>query len=590
MSIFLLFLSLSTPSAPAYDTYRVSEEPIGCSKMVEEFCDHLWAPKNLGNIDLKIGSRAPREIRLGRRPNEYTTAYYNWAKRVIAARIKLPADFRRPLERMQYFPLLERSLRRKPNQQMNAQQIYADRRLFAQIEAIWNSARDEAVFARMEPVHPHFYQLTNDSIPQSSWLKLNEFVDRLDAEINVALLSGSPEWKSAEEAFRTIREDYIAEIHTHPRLSPETKQIWEERLRSVRLEIPGSNPETLDSNGRSCAKTESNAFYSPSSHAITVCAGFFNGIELTHMLAHELSHALAIRRTTLMHKQASPVAALLTQLHERTCKATSWSCDDWNAFKDKYRKAAASLGQAEIPNEKYFACFRKRTLSKEKPDKEFLDFLTHDRVNNQIEYLASHSWFLQLSEPKEILRNGAIYPNPRYLNPCGFYWTQPKWENLINPESVSSFFVQEFQCQKGTPPERMEKAITLAKELSAPLIKSEMQVAGPFAPDRDFERKGFSEDIEEDFADAMAGEVFSRVLQRQKSLSAKRTLMLASLAQLCDQPSLEKQFPDEAAVQKKFYFEPHSEGIERRQRLLTPRIRKELQCNRDFRSTIKDCD
>lgn len=591
-ALSVLFTAHAAPLG-AYETYRVSEEPIGCSAMVEEFCDHLWAPKNLGNIDLSLGkAQTPRAIRMGRRPNEYSTAYFNWANRMIAARPKLPPDLRRPLERMHYFELLARSLRRKPNRAMSKAELHADRRLYAQVESIFSSARDEALFARMEPAHPQFFQLTQDSVPFSSWLRLNEYVDRLDAEIHVALLSDSPEWRAARATFEQIRQDYLEEIQSHPRFSAETKAQWTDRLRTVALEIPGSNPETLDSNGRSCAKTEGNAFYSPQTHAITICAGYFTGIELSRTIAHELSHALAVRRTVLLHKRASAVAEQLRALQERSCKPTEppQSCEQWAKFKATYQQAARTLPQAEISNREYLACFRKRELKGEKPDAEFLSFVAQDRVNDLIEYAASRSWFLQLSQPKEFLRDGTVHPNPRHLNPCGFYWAQPQWDNLLNPQVISSFFVQEFRCQKGTPAERLEKSIQVAKDLSLPLMEKELLVAGPFAADRDFERKGYSEDIEEDFADSLSGEVFARALRRQSSLSAKRALTLASLAQLCDQPSVEKQFPDEAAAQKKFYFESHSEGVERRQRLLTTSVRRELKCNRDFRETIKDCD
>lgn len=576
------------PPAEKIETYLAPAGDIGCSAMVEGFCDALWTPKNLGNLDLKIG-KEKREIRLGRRPNQFGYELWNYLQARMQARTFLPKEFRAKLEKDQFFEKLARRLAKKPNHLLSREDLARDRALTSEIETIWENAIEALLFERMEPKRKDFFRLTNDNVAFKDWLAYHEIRDRLDAEINRALWERTPAWKQATADFEQIRTELISTIQEHGALALAVKDDWVARLRAVKIMIPGSDPALLNDLQRSCAKSASNAFYVPTENTITICGGYMKRVDLSRTIAHELSHALAVRRSVYKHAIAQPVALQLAELNSKAC-TTHLTCEQWGEWKKTYLDSVGQLRTMEIPNAPFLACFRKREIKSGAPEKEFLNYVTQNRVTDVIEYGAARSWFLQMVKEKELLRDGSEHANPRYLNPCGFSWSNPRWERLLNPQAVGSIFVHAYRCGSGEPAARLEAAISTAKELSLPLMEKELLLAGPFASDREFERHGYAEDIEEDFADYFSGEVFARILHKLPELADRRSLALASIAHLCDEPSLEKQFPDEAAAQKKFYFESHSEGIERRQRLLIAPLRKELACKRDFKPTIRECD
>ncbi len=598
MTLLLLILaksaSISWAAFPPATLYSSPKGTVGCSQMTEDFCKALWLPKNLGNIDLKVGAKR-EQIREGRLPNEFGFSLYNYLKARLLARSRLPEEFRTRLEARGFFPKLQAVMNKKPNRKLSVKEKERERYLGKEVETIWDNSIDEVVFSKMNIEKKDFFQLTNDNIPHSLWLKYNEFRDRLEASIVKSIWSGNEAWQHAAEEFQSIRTAFIELIESHTAFSSDIKKEWISRLKSVELVIPGSDPLVWDLMDKGCASTTENAFYLPTHNKITICGGYLVGVNLIRTIAHELSHALAVRRTIYQYKVTTEAHALVSDLVDRTCKQQPLSCDEWGSWKKKFEKASDKLETVSIPNQEFLACFRKKELKAKRPEKEFLEYVSKERVSDVLEYSARRSWFLQLTKDKEILRDGTEHANPRYLNPCGFMWNMPKWERLTNPFAVSSFFVNDYLCQKKSNPDEkpeviLERAVETAKNLSTPLMQKELLVPGVFASDREFERQGYSEDVEEDFADYLSGEVVAKLLEKLPQVEDRRSLVLASIAHLCDEPSIERQYPDEAAVQKKYYFDPHSEGVERRQRLLTAPIREALQCSRDFKPSIKECD
>lgn len=86
----------------------------------------------------------------------------------------------------------------------------------------------------------------------------------------------------------------------------------------------------------------------------------------------------------------------------------------------------------------------------------------------------------------------------------------------------------------------------------------------------------------ERFADALAAEVFARILAQVPERPRRRALYLANTAWLCRKPSLEVLYPEEARIERRLSVEAHSETGVRQQELLSTPLRDALQCKSDF--------
>jgi hypothetical protein len=201
--------------------------------------------------------------------------------------------------------------------------------------------------------------------------------------------------------------------------------------------------------------------------------------------------------------------------------------------------------------------------------------------------LADNTAFLAMIKEKRPDENGNLEANPDYLNPCG---GKPDPENPpYVASSLGLFYTLEYLCSdtQGTTAQRMDASIKSASKLQSALNQSLIPMNGQLSDDQTLIGNNQSEDVKERFADAMGSKVFSRYLKRTPSQADRKSQFLANWSWLCDQPSLEESFPEEAQVEKSYSQEPHSADQKRRKEILTPEIREALGCTKDFDS--KDC-
>ncbi|HUP55885.1 MAG TPA: hypothetical protein VM598_00420, partial [Bdellovibrionota bacterium] len=262
MRLVLWAALLASTLAHAAPAYRLPSGQVGCSKMVESFCDTLWAPEALGNLSLQTPEGKPLgEVTLGKMPNETTFANTFFAQAQLDAKSRLPEDLRSALEKRGYFEKLDRFVNHKPFSAMTRSEVELFRALYGQIDAIAGESLSNTASSRVSRKHPGFFRLTDDRVPTHIAHDYNRAKDELEATVWKAIWSSHPRWPKLQAEFEEIRSVFLELIRAHPSASKATRERWETRIKATRLELPGTDPVQLGDAERRCASTEMNGYH-----------------------------------------------------------------------------------------------------------------------------------------------------------------------------------------------------------------------------------------------------------------------------------------------------------------------------------------
>lgn len=556
----------------------ISEERPACLGMLRTFCDNLYAPTNQGTLAISLKGTA-LEVRKGQTANDFSQVYFEYAETQIRFRERLPADFRSILANLGYFGKLRSYLSRKPRRVMTLEDRSEVIRVAHEIESLWKSAIGEATLKRMEKIHPGYSSIREDLIPMELTYEATRVRGNLVSEIAKAVWTEHPKWKEVENQFSEVREAFLHIIQNHAGLSPDIKRDWSERIQASRLIVPGSDPEV---DMHACSRTEENAYYYTNRNYLTVCAGDFNSEDVRHTLSHELAHSLDFNRSLTIFEGLSPLGVRLSQLRKNNCAAEAFSCAEWRAFKDAFSEDVRALEKFEIQLPEFQSCLKGGPTISPIPD-DYLARVAKERAQKAISGLAEKNAFLRMISKALPAPNGKSQKNPMYLNPCGYYvWDSTT--DLFDEELTGLlFFTSEYRCGADLPsPDRFQKALEKALDMQTELFYERMKVEGEFSSKTRLNADGYASSPTERFADALAGLVFARLLEKEPDIVKRRAFYLENNAWLCQRPSLQQSMPLEAGIQRKFYVESHSEESLRQKELLPEEIRKALQCEKDF--------
>jgi hypothetical protein len=577
---------------PDQTTYSASLP--GCSELVEKFCDKLYSPPQNGNLDLKTGPNEVTPIRLGENNKGFEMDYVHFEEAKLAAEDRLSKDFQEKLKARNYFVKLRQFLQTKPLEQMSLSERAQTDRLGDEVSSIWNESFNETVLERMEKLHPGYsrMKIIPPTLQKENTLENN----KLSASNFQALWKENPSWKKVESDFQLAQSTYVDWLEKHTALDTETKKDWIARIQSVTLRILGSDLDGSDPDisDEECATTNHNAYYDPQRNTVTVCAGDFTSSRMLTILTHELSHSLDVRRSIEIFKENSEYGKLLRGLENSVCQGLQKSPDfcekEWAPFKSKNKHYLKSLEHFAVTKPNYFSCLQYHS-SLTTPSKKTFNNMAKSRANSEVSAIAEtkDESFLILTRTKLTMSDGSKQENPAYFNPCGL----PSWQQvpLYYPTSfeVQTFFVAEYACDhtSKTPEDRMENAIQTAQTHYESLLKKTIPLGGKFSYDSDLAAEGYAEDSGERFADSMGYQVFSEILKKTPDLEMRRQLYYSAVAKRCEKPSISKEYPSEAQVEKRHSLEPHSEGKQRRLENLIAPIRAALNCKKDFK--LKEC-
>ncbi len=572
------------PAASEASELRFINEPNPpCLGMAQSFCKSLYAPGNWGRLRIPLPTET-YEIRRGQTNNDFSQVYYEYAQSQLRHRERLPAEFRATLIQRAYFQKLRAYLSRKPRREMSMEDRVEMLRLSGEIETIWSGALHETVLKRMEKRFAGYSRTPEDFMPIELANESKRERRRLIAEISKAIWLNHPNWQRVQRRFEQVRAAYRKVIKEHTNLSEEIKTDWLQRLSSVRLMVPGGDPEA---EMYDCSRTEENAYYYTKKNYITVCAGDFNAEDMAQTLSHEMAHAFDVDRSITIHEADSELGKQIEELRRRSCGPIRYSCADWDRFKEEMPRRIEALGGFEPQLKDFNHCLRPQKIDQEM-DTDYFVRVAREDAQDSVSSLAQRQVFLRMISPKLPLPDGTQRPNPAYMNPCGYFlWENPSLP-LDDELSLLLFFTAEYRCTNDLAPEqRFQKAIETATKLQANVVEARIRMEGINSSRWRLNADQYASSPAERFADSLGGLAMAQLLKDEPMVEKRRATFLANTAWLCAKPSLRHTLPREAAILRQFYAEPHSEMFLRQQEIFSPEIREALQCQLDFEP--KEC-
>jgi hypothetical protein len=548
----------------------------GCKAMFDSYCSILYAPGASGNLKIDQGADSFLVLQ-GLTANDFTGAYYTFAKAKVRHLQALPSDFQDALGEFSYFPRLNSFLNRLPREQMDLNARTKNLHEEYELESAWNIAVTETVLKRMDKKYIDFHKIKEDAIPLELQVDRKRVRSRLIAAISKSIWTKDPNWRKVEANFEKLRHHFISVID-RLQIPEEIRSQWSERIRTIQLAIPGSTPEISDTD---CSSTQSNAYYYTRLNILTVCAGDFNSEDILETLAHEMAHALDFDRSAYLYEVRSKLGLSLTTLRHQVCTPKTFTCENWNQFKTNFEPNLKTLSgfSAELPE--FQRCLKRRPTSKSL-DEDDLERLAGDAAAEKISDLAESEVFLRITKAKIPLPSGKIGKNPNYLNPCDYYLWSKEEEAIDDDLNDLIFFTAEYQCSEGTAPEKLKNAILTAKSYSTKILKESLRLEGEFSSRKSMETAGFSASPVERFADVVGSYAVADYLSQIPTETARRNVFLASNSWQCTKPSLATRFPEEDTVQQEFVFDAHTGTDERKKEFFSAPVRESIGCDKDF--------
>jgi len=556
---------------------RPEAGPVGCRKMLDAYCSALHSPDVQGNLWVGHGDSAV-PVMQGHTKNDFSNAYFFYARAKIRAKDDFPSDFHSALETQDYFGKLSKVLSRPARDAMTLDARIRANRREQEADRIWNAAIMETVLRRLGQKFPGFHQLPEDLIPIEQAMASSRIRRELISEISRMIWKRDRNWAKVESSFEKLRHQFLIVVD---RLDiPEgLREVWKKRLRSVKLVIPGAVPAIADAE---CSAVQANAFYYPHFNIITVCAGDFNSEDILQTVAHELGHAIDIDHSMYLFQNESELGKTLKDLRKDVCTPKAVSCSEWASFKAKFGKRLDGL-LGYIPELPDFQRCLERRIPRKALNQEDVERLAESGVNDHLSNLAASGVFLRITKDRIPLPNGKSTPNPNYLNPCNYRpWSQGE-EAIDDDLTQLLFFTAEYRCSAGEPGDRLRSAIALSKEMAIRLNAATIRMEGEFSSRQDLEMEGYASSPVERFADVLGSYAFAGYLATQPDVMTRRYSFLASTSWQCDRPSLSTLYPDESRVQEGFVFDSHSETDERKKEIFTAPIRAAVDCAVDFK-------
>jgi hypothetical protein len=552
-----------------------------CQDLVENFCDEIWSAQNRGNLAFKA-DHFSWPIRLGQTPNDISQARFVFLTALNNHFQDLPADIRSALDRTHFRKLLKAYLKRKTPQQTNLSDLARPEFLSGVMPAL-----DEALtlvsWERTEKQHPGSIHLMGDETSLEIDRDEAKNLDMAWSDFFVAVWKKDPSWKKVKEDFELVRAEYRKWIQENRLYSPALKAETLADIDSLKLVIPGEDPVKSNSKKwHDCGIDLNNSFYSPVEHDLTVCVGDFVGYSPLLTIAHEVGHSFSITRRLLDNWVRSDYGQDLLGLWDRACTNKHYTCAEWAAEKKKLLGQSAGVATYRYEDDSFLRKFVQKKLG-DIPQAQDLENLASREVKGTVRTEMNSHYLEVLIKPEEILPAGARVPNFMYLKPCLNSSRWPTAKSVLDEPDLQFelFFTEEYACQlekKTKAPEALRVSVEEAERMAQQSWATLLRVPGPYSYLQEARDEEFAEDIEEDVVDATAAAITARILEREPSLETRRAKFLASIAGYCEKPSFLQRYPEEAFVLDSFTNLSHSEGLDRRKKLLTSEMRSALEC------------
>ncbi len=573
-SLVAIGLSLLPLSAQAAEAPSAPS----CIEMTNQFCARLWAPEHLGNLNLTISeSDPPFEIRFGETPNSIPHSRRLFLEAFEKNEKNYSADVRRALKDNDYFDFIRRYQKRATPQDFTMKEFRKDVWNINPLDKLgrilWQTASE-----RLEKKSPGFLTTPQRDLSPAMDQAASKELDLVYSEVLSTLWKDDAKWKNVQAMFETIRGLYFEWLDAETTLPTQLKTEFMRDLKSLKLVRPGSNLRWSRSD---CGISDRNAFYTPTDHEITVCAGTFTTGSAFQTISHEIAHSFGVHKRVLDHLAASPYGQSLMDLYKRVDADKHLTCDEWSTFKKSFVKAVKTTKPYTYLDEKDLSRFINRTLTAQPSKQELAKFA--DRFAKRVSRSFGRSSFTaEFLKNEEVLRSGKRVPNVRYMKATQTRkWTSPMYVLDNDWDQFTLFVTESYNCQleKKTPdPKALEIALEDAQALMRQSWNVLLTVGGKYSYFGEATTEGFAQEIDEDLADSIASSVVARALRKIENLANRRNFYFSAIAGYCEEPSFEEAFPAEARLLQRVSNRPHSTMSARRENFFSTEIRSSLEC------------
>ncbi len=560
--------------------HPTSSQPL-CKSLLDSYCTYLYSPDVLGNLEIRRSQNSTKVLQ-GDTQNQFSQVFFTYSQAKLRNQSFLPKDLYRVLNRHNYFRKLEMFLKRKPVESMSLSDRLEVEQVDYELGMLWSAAVNETIILRMNRKYPGLHRISKKLMPLELSLVERRTRRNLISEISAAVWSGSENWKKVELTFSGLRQSYLNLIAKLD-IPDEIRTNWENRIKEVRLVLPGSLPAISN---EECSTTKVNAYYYTYLNIITVCAGDFNSEDILQTLAHEMGHVLDVDRSNYLFQSQSQLGLELKALRHNVCSPEKISCEQWQQFNTKFSNLLESLNEFTPALPEFQRCLKRRPTSKTIKDEDIrriASVLSNDRISS----LAGNDRFLRITKQKIPMFNGKQQKNPNYLNPCSYYlWSQEE-EPVDDEITTLMVFTAAYRCSNEPPDKKLRASIETARNMTVKIFEKTLKLEGEFSSRNELESEGFSSSPTERFADVIGAYAMSEYLSQLPSIWERRNRFLAGASWLCEKPSLASLYPVESSIEKEFVFDSHTEGDQRRKELFTTPIRNIIACEKDFQ--FREC-
>jgi len=561
----LLFLSQFISFLNAH-----ANEPVQCAGLYDQFCRNLWDRPNLGNKNVSLSTGRTYNIRFGHERSGVAYADYNYFDAALKAESRFPADLRKALVGVGYFRQLRVLLKPKQNDHFTVKEAQKNNDLIARLNFDLGNALVKVARDRLEARFPGY--LKSDEVTPEQSRALDFIVKLIYSEISKTLWQNSPQWADIKKQFDQIKSEYIAWLNEDNGLNPAYRALALQRIRTIKLRIPGSNPLVTEND---CALNQKNAYYDPSHHELTVCAGLF-GTNILLTVTHEVAHAIdptTIRTYDLFH---SSTFAEATLAYNNLCSDQKLSCDRYANLKNELLNLNPIKKSFFAPE--YLQCLGQRELA-DFPNGRQLSDLSANLANASTERYAQ-SYFFTFTASENIETDlGHHVKNANFMNPCKQGDDNHETHEFGTDQILLLSFEAEYRCsQEPNVGKKLDLAIASARSLTA-LVEQDVLASverDNWIPELVLRNQAKS--VSEQAADNIGLIIAARLLKKLDKVEDRRLAFLAGGPLFCDPPGVFRQSPEMAISEKKFSSDGHTIDIVRRKELMTDSIREVLNC------------
>jgi hypothetical protein len=568
----------------AVNAFSAENEKLGCTSLVNNFCQELYTPARQGNWNLKL-EKSTLKIRRGLTPNDFGNAYHRGSQLILQNQHLFPADFSAELRKVGYFEKLKTYLSTKPVDKTSLSERSRYTYASGALASLWRSSLRATVLRRMHKRYPSHHRVRNRDLPPAWRLEEDQALKDLKIEVNRARWVNSPEWEKAVKEFEEAREAILSLVANLENASAEKKAMLRERLLAVTLQPPGSTENHLDDD---CAEDLDNASYNLAYNTVQVCAGLITSTSTIFTVAHELAHALDPGSIAYAQRAGSNLGRAIVDLKETQCSGKVFPCESWTKLKQDFQKLTDEIPFFSPEPAAFYQCFLRRNL--DKPSAEYISTQARRWANDDLEWFSRRSAFLKLVKKDAKTMDGKTHSNPAYLNPCNLdVWNRYHYNLPVNSTTpLLLYFTAEYSCTEKMPPvTRMRNAIEVAKNLQQIFNRRSMEASGPYFQDKTFVSEGFAENIDERVADTIGSEAVAKILAKRPTLQERRLQFYSVLADRCEEPSWKSRFPEEAEAENEHSWHSHTLGQKRIFECMPASVRKEVACEKDFE--LREC-